>query len=313
MMPPSVIILSVVFSVQSVASLPLANVNSHSGDVAMVIEDDLDGLMPEEELEREQALSLYDNDITNISHCKHTILLSPGRTATGTLSSTVTASSHLSYCGIKEFFGHGRKPNMKDMASCTAKKQAIGLAAYIHVKPQHIELGSGEGTAVLSSPEDFFRAARQAGFSNVVTSFRDNQLARMVSSEELHHGAQYRFSNLVKEFEDEIQDFNRAVLAAKDNGFDIMTTTFAENTKQLCKTSEKIAKFASCPAPSCEHRDEHLTDNTKKSLDELIGENTAKSATEQLKGTAYEWMLDLKATEWPAAVERPIPLVTAST
>eukprot|EP00438_Fugacium_kawagutii_P011781 Skav222955 [mRNA] locus=scaffold1489:728397:729569:- [translate_table: standard] len=44
----------------------------------------------------------------------------------------------------------------------------------LHVKPEHLEK--------LRTPHDFFKAAYRAGFRTVVASFRENQLARDVSS-----------------------------------------------------------------------------------------------------------------------------------
>ena len=46
--------------------------------------------------------------------------------------------------------------------------------------------GSAPKPGDLTTPEEFFREAKRAGFRLVVTSFRDNQLARDVSSFEMH-------------------------------------------------------------------------------------------------------------------------------
>jgi hypothetical protein len=44
------------------------------------------------------------------------------------------------------------------------------------------------------------------------------------------------------------------------------------------------------------------------SMDARIGKDSANAIRNQLRGTPYEWMLDLKKIRWPKDVPRPIPI-----
>jgi hypothetical protein len=51
-------------------------------------------------------------------------------------------------------------------------------------------------------------------------------------------------------------------------------------------------------------------------LSQRIGQDAARNITASLKGTPYEWMLDVAANEWPKGVKRPLssmpmPLLSA--
>lgn len=251
--------------------------------------------------------------------CENVILYSPGRTATDTVSETVIDSTALSYCHIKEYYGHGLKPSEANLKRCYDSKRGKG-GAYIHVKPEHITfIGSRSSDAPqghLTNPEQFFNAARKVGFTTVITSFRDNQLARSVSSYEMKRRSPmdarrtWIENDLKEHFKSQVLLFNRGVLAAKQNNFTMLAITFNEIVGDLCGTVEKVVKFAQCTRFKCRQGIGH-TDKSHhdRSLAGRIGEEAAASVVKQLKGSAYEWMLDLEASKWPDEVERPVNLL----
>lgn len=258
---------------------------------------------------------------TKAASCQSVILLSPGRTATDTVSSTIVKSTPLSYCRRKETFKSGAYPTVKMLQSCYKSNKG---GAYVHVKPEHILLRkeSIDSSKYLTTPEQFFRAAKEAGFSLVVTSFRDNQLARTVSSFEMHPGkfgsvaflskanATFVNTDLIRKFEQLVQDYNRGVVSARAvKGFSMVHITFSEIIGDVCGTSRRIATAAHCPVFTCKEDDGHMDkSHREKDLAGRIGDEAAASVVKQLKGTPYEWMLDLHAMKWPEKVPRPVPV-----
>jgi hypothetical protein len=258
--------------------------------------------------------------LASSNSCSSVILLSPGRTATDTVSHTVVESSPLKYCdNMKEYYGHGRIPQASTLKSCYDRHVGKG-GVYIHVKPEHIMLGSKyKGHGYLMTPGEFFHAAKKIGFYLVVTSFRDNQLAREISSFEMFAGSRGSSSfnskaraifvkqNLTKVFEDKVRLFNRAVVAARHNGFQMVSITFLDIVTDLCKTSEVITDKANCPAFHC-HKESGHTDQSHhdRSMSGRVGSEAGYWIKKQLTATPYEWMLDLKAAEWPKDIKRPI-------
>ena len=149
-----------------------------------------------------------------------------------------------------------RAATVKILNSCVRSTPAV----YIHVKPQHILVGRRFGQRYLTSPEAFFTAARAAGIQLVLISFRDNQLAREVSSFEMkqrkpgtpkfERNARERFIdvNMTDSFRKKVEDYNRAVRAAKAANFPrgILHITFNEIVHDVCGTTKKVLRRA-CP------------------------------------------------------------------
>jgi hypothetical protein len=256
-------------------------------------------------------------DLHSSTGCESVILLSPGRTATDTISRTIVRSTSLRYCyEIKEYFSHGIQPSAGKLKNCYDEHKGHG-GVWIHVKPEHIHLDHSSG-ASLKTPEEFFEAAHEAGFKVVATSFRDNQLAREISSFEMKVGPsdslieqinqQQANVQLVAFFEMKIQEFNRGVQAAKTSRMAIVPITFSEIVEDVCGTGERVAAAAGCAEFTCSEFDGH-TDQSHhdRTLAGRVGNATAALIVKQLTGTPYEWMLDLDAITWPSNVARPIP------
>jgi hypothetical protein len=265
------------------------------------------------------CLLILNGLLSHCSGCDSVILYSPGRTATDTVSETVIDSTSLSYCRMKEYYGHGLKPTFSNLKSCYESKISKG-GAYVHVKPEHITFKGSQETKAPSShlvnPEQFFNAAKKIGFSTVITSFRDNQLARSVSSYEMKKRSEEEARrswidiDLKEHFKSQVLLFNRGVIAAKQNNFTMLAITFNEIVADLCGTANKVSQFAKCSKFQCKvgigHTDKSHHDRT---LAGRIGAEAAASVLKQLTNTPYEWMLDLEASEWPKSIPRPVQLL----
>ena len=160
--------------------------------------------------------------------CQSIILLSPGRSATDTISKTMVDSTPLSFCKeTKEFFGR-RHPSSSALSECFSDNRN---GVYIHVKPQHILLSGTKTNGTLQTPEAFFRAATHSGYRIVVVGWRDNQLACLVSSYEMKYKpsdpvAMQKFGGLLATFEKVVKRQNRALAAAMANHFKIVSINF---------------------------------------------------------------------------------------
>ena len=185
----------------------------------------------------------------------------------------------------------------------------------------------GRGLAVrtvLTTPDQFFESAHQLGFRICVAAFRDNQLARHISSFELknrrygkgsffmHAKEDFIDLQLVSHFEKLTHYFNRAVSAAQSQNFNILSFTFDDVTHDLCEVSNYIIRIAGCSKElqACKKKVGHMsTSHRQLSMAERIGKESAGSVSQQLKGTSYEWMLNLTASTWPSNVPRPVPVL----
>ena len=99
-------------------------------------------------------LSLLAGGASSQTECVPTILLSPGRTATDTISHTATSSSSLN-TAAKEAFKM-RPATVEKLNSCVRSTPAV----YIHVKPEHILVGRRFGQRV---PDVTRRSSRPPG------------------------------------------------------------------------------------------------------------------------------------------------------
>jgi len=266
------------------------------------------------------------------------ILLAPGRTGSGTLSLTIVRSTGLSDCRDKEAFGVVR-PTFELLKRCHRSKPG---GVFIHVKPEHIAFESN--ITSLHTPALFFKAAREIGFSKVVTSFHDNQLAQTVARVELAlshvrdmpprgsdewearvwstykakleivaEGGGGTWEDVPTSFESSIALFNAAVRAARQNKFTMLSSSFAETISDACGIEERIAHFATGHRSKCRQTSSrNETSHRVLTLEERIGRRGAAHAVQQLTNTPYEWMLNLRAMKWPSNVARPIELLTST-
>lgn len=257
------------------------------------------------------------------------ILLSYGRSATDTIAETVVKSSSLSFChGIKEYYKRGAGTISRESMNACMERHGKNGGVFIHVKPWHIINPRG---ASWVTPEWFFDTAHKLGFTQVITSFRDNQLAREVSSFEQSlvkgkrnmspNSKSFGSSHLVDDFEQSVKDFNRCIHAIQAVNLTIHSLDFDMIIHGVCPSAKAIVnatidtvkhRFGSrgCAIPHLDTCDEFVghTDKSHRNRDlsGRIGEANAEKVTNQLKGTPYEWMLQLDATKWPSDIPRKV-------
>ena len=282
------------------------------------------------------------------SGCMPTLLLSPGRSATDTICGTLVKNSKngFKYCHEKETFKNVA-PTEALLRGCVRAAEKHGNASsYVHVKPEHISVGlksthqkpkrakqskrvggppsrgrlssSGSWSSgkKLTTPEEFFLAARAAGYKLVVISFRENQLAREVSSferstanksaEKAEVEAKIRFvdRDLKALFGHLVEGYNRAVKAAKWANFEggLLAISFDEIVSDVCRATRRIVERA-CIGQASMSCQEHLGHMDKshhnRNLVGRVGSVAANSIITQLTSSEYEWMLDLERRKWP--------------
>ena len=258
----------------------------------------------------------------------HLILFSYGRGATSTMTYSLTSSTPLKYCNGKENFAV-KVPTAKDIQHCT---DILKGGVLEHVKPEFLlspailsEDGGGFQARVgirkpaddARNANDFFRWSWDAGFRHMISSYRHNSLARLVSGYELQYGHHnetmqslpVNVENFVARDSGSVTHFNMGYQAALDNGFIPYFYSFKQVTQNFCKTltwAAGIADFGPDEIHCHEKNKQMSTSHRKRSLEERIGKDAAASITKQLVGTPYEWMLDLSAVEWPRSVTRPL-------
>ena len=200
----------------------------------------------------------------------------------------------------------------------------------MHVKQWHIEgwrvAGRGSPGTLLNSA-DFFQAAKRHGFTRVITSYRENLLEKEISSYELStkmskkDSHKFNAKNTLTEIvSNAVQIYDRPYVGALMAGYDIHYYSFTDVVTRTCKTINHVVKdFIGCTdyRKKCEKEVSHTqTSHLKAPLTQRIGKGAARNMTISLKGTPYEWMLDVTANEWPKDVVRPLssmpmPLLSA--
>ena len=161
------------------------------------------------------------------------VLWSHGRSASDALAGTLKDSANFSYCnGLKEGFGNKHDSSLiskKALDACRDRDEML-----THVMPVFLDK---PGNA-LTTPKTFFRAARDRGFKVVVAVWRENVLARQVSSFELmvahgrvssrDAGAREHFcgGTLIRQIEDLTRAYRTGVNAARDAGLAVVERTF---------------------------------------------------------------------------------------
>eukprot|EP00438_Fugacium_kawagutii_P004498 Skav200097 [mRNA] locus=scaffold694:421859:422683:- [translate_table: standard] len=262
---------------------------------------------------------------------------------------TVWESSQMKYCnGKKESFNRSprlwKRKRLPELNPGALQKCIDRDERLIHVKPEHLLAAKSQ----LRTPEAFFDAAYKAGFRTVMASFRENQLAGDIStyrlkarksmstfqrakqidsaSHPLHgvhafHGLRGFSGNIIECFEALRKQYNSGVKAAQKIGFTIVPCNFADLVLDVCTCAgpalRELRKNTINRSFECQVHMDHVEDanNTKKTnmsqyLATLLGPEEAEKLRASLLGTAYQWMLDLEATDWPKDVAPPVPVPT---
>eukprot|EP00438_Fugacium_kawagutii_P003722 Skav208146 [mRNA] locus=scaffold235:241234:243502:- [translate_table: standard] len=94
-------------------------------------------------------------------------------------------------------------------------------------------------------------------------------------------------------------------------GFTIVPCNFADLVKDMCACVRPALATLTEKSSGCEERTIHDENADKEiTLETFLSEENVAKIRASLKGTAYEWMLNLKATDWPKDVPPPIPVPT---
>lgn len=189
--------------------------------------------------------------------------------------------------GKEEEKGWVQKKNTRDTASDLLAKRRFKYA-FTHVKPRHLTHGTRFvcvfsflsivsfhfphltysfslelSRSDLRTAQLFFEAASEAGFTVVVAVWRKNQLARMVSSIELHKIAnRHGLTKDVKRREKEINlprlfkglrdKYEAGIAAANDAGLIVIELEFSEVTNDPCTAANvsphESTHFVVCPS-----------------------------------------------------------------
>lgn len=253
------------------------------------------------------------------------IIWSYGRSATGSLKRSLISATGYTYCrNMGEPFAD-RAPNIQSLQRCMRKGQLL-----LMIKPQHLFEHGG----ALQRPQDFFQAAFQAGFRIVVGSFRENQLARDLSSFELKTRQDRRklpdyvidpnstavkrclhYPGIVRYYEELRTNYSLGLEAAYNLGYTIVPFSFQDLIRDTCKGVRRTIKalrslkvsqsFKDCSAVATHISPPHAN----QTVDSATNAEVASIIRAELLGTPYQWMLDLDATDWPPGTEpqKPVP------
>eukprot|EP00435_Cladocopium_sp_Y103_P016715 s832_g4.t1 len=275
-------------------------------------------------LQRDTKLASLSTELPGL------VMWSYGRSATGSFMKSLQKTTGLSFCnGEKEsFFFEKTKQRLTSSALKTCMQRGQRLT---HVKPYHLVTVDSD----LRTPHDFFNAAYEAGYRIVVASFRENQLARDVSSYRndynwfnvsrasalaggIDNWARRRLEmdqpnrSLIERYEDARKFYNLGVTAAKELGFTVVACNFADMVVDMCECVRLALKtLPDQNASKCNELEIHEGGASRNdTLESSIPATVAAEIRKSLLGTKYEWMLDLEAMDWPKDIEPEVPVPT---
>mmetsp|Transcript_9458 Transcript_9458/g.11451 ORF Transcript_9458/g.11451 Transcript_9458/m.11451 type:complete len:252 (+) Transcript_9458:116-871(+) len=117
--------------------------------------------------------------------------------------------------------------------------------------------------------------------------------------------------SLIQYYEESRRNYTLGVKAAQEVGFTIVPCNFADLVKDMCACVRPALATLTEKSSGCEERTIHDENADKEiTLETFLSEENVAKIRASLKGTAYEWMLNLKATDWPKDVPPPIPVPT---
>eukprot|EP00438_Fugacium_kawagutii_P023977 Skav204022 [mRNA] locus=scaffold229:66802:67848:+ [translate_table: standard] len=244
---------------------------------------------------------------------KGVIMWSYGRSATGSFMKSLSRTSQIEFCnGNKESFQRGPYMSSSGWQECADRGELL-----VHVTPTDLVLPN----STLRTPYEVFQAAYKAGFRTLVTNFRQNQLAREVSAYRQNLRKDRvppnfdRVDDLIARFEGMRRFYIRGVEAGQEIGLTVVPCRFANLVEDVCPCVEAALSTLTSPSKEksnkCRKVESHVEDAKKeKTLESLVPPEVAAGIREQLRGTAYEWMLNLEAMDWPKDVAPPVPMPT---
>jgi len=200
----------------------------------------------------------------------------------------------------------------------------------MHVMPEHL-LHEG---STLRTPEAFFKAAKEVGYTMVIGNFRENQLARDVSAYEkkkLNHPKASWFQeynldefDLVHHFKTDRLEYNSALDTAARLGFVVVPISFGDIIKDTCGTVRLVLSIAASKIgvterplwrqltkqPCTSVVGQHSISHRKRSLEWRTSQSLAGKILSDLQSTEFSWMLNTSLVDWPLDVAPTVPVAT---
>mmetsp|Transcript_4482 Transcript_4482/g.16074 ORF Transcript_4482/g.16074 Transcript_4482/m.16074 type:complete len:173 (+) Transcript_4482:883-1401(+) len=160
------------------------------------------------------------------------------------------------------------------------------------------------------------------GYRFILFTYRQNKLAKWISGQEqyvrdlekpkvlkrkgfVHREPFAPPKSVISKWEATCRHMRDAERAAVQYGMRVMRMDFMEVVTNPCNATAKILAAWLNDVPhnrieglKCEPTMMHVYPHAN-GLANRMGEENALEIERQLKGTAYEWMLDLHATQWP--------------
>ena len=186
---------------------------------------------------------------------------------------------------MKEPFREAFKPSCNFLNNCASALADTGTL--IHVKPEHL---LRHDDAELRTPFESFRAAKAAGFTQVVTTVRENFLDRDLSSydQAIYSGStdKFRSKHYIRRMHCEMASYNLAYGAAIANGFIPVVYKYADLVHDTCETVENVAMGSlNCRGKlPCIENDRQQGISRHVDLESRIGHEAAQDLMDQLTG-----------------------------
>jgi len=198
-----------------------------------------------------------------------------------------------------------------------------GIRLATHVMPNQVQAPDPESdqfTLKAIPYEDFFGLVRgKTKIRTVVVIVRQNELARLLSEYELHkriegNGHELNFlpnpQDLTARLDSSCHRLHTGAEVARGLGFRVIKIDFLDIVTKSCQVTKLLLKtwlrdneHQSGPLIqrlACAMHKEH-TDPHPDKLEDRIGRKLAEGWKAALNGSAFEWMLNTHATEWPKA------------
>lgn len=211
--------------------------------------------------------------------------------------------------------------------------------AWIQHAEGRVELYCIEGTWNISDLQTTKRFlektlwSSKAGFRIVVGSFRENQLARDLSSFELMTRQsrsrdpgyviqangfvkeKLGYPGIIKRYEELRANYNLGLESAYNLGFTIVPLSFEDLIRDTCQcvrlTLKALQQYALPHLAECHAVATHISPpHINQSVVSATTEEVGSIIKGELIGTPYEWMLDLDANDWPPGVKPQFPVAT---
>lgn len=247
------------------------------------------------------------------------ILWSEGTSGTTSFFKTLSGLTHASLCNDdKESFETEVLTASALQACGKNESKKHGKPSMMHIKPFHLAQKNNE----LRTPEEFFKAAKDAGYGFVVGNFRENQLARDLAKYDKGWKDQ---TGKPQDYLDERREYNNALLAARNMGLVVIPMSFADTVTDTCQAARLVLStvashigvtgkgplWKQLEHEKCVAVERQTIPHDHADLVERTSDSEAQEITSFLENTEFAWMLNTTAYRWPDTAVPSIPVVTS--